>query len=159
MAVQTETVDSARPLMEGKAGVIDGRLVLSQGVTRKLGGAAGQFKEIPVLDLAPMTNPDATEEDRERLVEELRDVCKRVGFFVAKNHGIDWKIVEDAFEAMDEFFSLPMEKKMELHQSKSPSYMGYEEPYYTNVDRYHNPITGLDRLLTTSAMTGSRKAT
>ncbi|KZF19305.1 hypothetical protein L228DRAFT_271547 [Xylona heveae TC161] len=28
-----------------------------------------------------------------------------------------------------------MEKKMEVHQSKSPSYQGYEQHYYTNVDR------------------------
>ena len=135
MAVQTKVVAPA-PLMEGKAGVIDGKLVLSQGIMRRLGGGtAGQFKEIPILDLSPLTSLDATAEDKDRLVKELRDICQRVGFFVIENHGIDWQIVENAFEAMEEFFSLPMEKKMELHQSKSPSYMGYEEPYYTNVDR------------------------
>ena len=134
MAVQTEVVNPV-PLMEGKAGVIDGKLVLSQGITRTLGGEAGQFKEIPVVDLSPLTSPNATVDDRDRLVKELQDACKRVGFFVIKNHGIDWQIVENAFEAQEEFFSLPMEKKMQVHQSKSPSYMGYEEPYYTNVDR------------------------
>ena len=134
MAVQAELAPSAT-LMEGKAGVIDGELVLSQGITRKLGGTAGQFKEVPTLDLSPLTSPDATAEDKRQLVEELRDICKRVGFFVIKNHGIDWEIVENAFEAIEGFFSLPMDKKMELHQSKSPSYMGYEEPYYTNVGR------------------------
>lgn len=44
-------------------------------------------------------------------------------------------MVEAAFEGVKEFFELPMEKKMEVHQSKSVSYQGYEEPYYTNVDR------------------------
>ncbi|KAL4786913.1 hypothetical protein BJX76DRAFT_354726 [Aspergillus varians] len=50
------------------------------------------------------------------------------------NHGINWTIVETAFDALEEFFSLPLESKLKIHQSASPSYMGYEEPYYSNID-------------------------
>ena len=123
--------------MEGTAGVANGKIVLSQGLSRSLGtGLAGSFTEIPVIDLSPLTSPAAaTEEDKKKLISQLQDASKRAGFFVITNHGIDWRIVEQAFESLEEFFNLPMEKKMKVHQSKSPSYMGYEQPYYTNVDR------------------------
>lgn len=122
--------------MEGAAGVVNGKIVLSQGLSRSLGsGIAGSFTEIPVIDLSPLTSATATDKDRARLISELQDACERVGFFVVRNHGIDWQIVEDAFAAVDEFFRLPLETKMKIHQASSPSYMGYEQPYYTNVDR------------------------
>ena len=124
--------------MEGIAGIVNGQLHLSQGITRTLvpaDGNVGQFTQIPIIDLSPMTSPTATPEDKSRLTAEIRDACMRVGFFIVKNHGIDWKIVVNAFDALEEFFGLSMEKKMEAHESKSDSFQGYEEPYCTNVDR------------------------
>lgn len=122
--------------MHGTAGIKDGKLHLSQGVTRSLGrGDGGHFTEIPVIDLSAMLDPNSGGGGKEHLVSSIRDACTRVGFFMIKNHGIDWRIVEDSFAALEEFFGLPMEKKMEVHQNKSPSYMGYEQPYFTNVDR------------------------
>ena len=133
-ATMSETTTSE--VMYGTAGVVNGKLQLSQGITRNLsrGGIGGQFTEIPVIDLSPMTNLSSPE-DKAKLVADIRAACSRVGFFVIKNHGIEWKIVDDAFDGLKEFFDLPMEKKMEVHQSMSDSYQGYEQPYYTNVDR------------------------
>ena len=107
---------------QGIAGVVNGH------------GDGAHFVEIPTVDLSPITSPSAPPEDKIRLTAEIRDACTRVGFFIIKNHGIDWKIVENAFDAIKEFFDLPMEKKMEIHESKSDSFQGYEEPYCTNVD-------------------------
>jgi len=122
--------------MIGTAGVVESKLILSQGISRPISnGLGGQFKEIPVIDLTALHSKTATAADLERLVVDLRDACSRTGFFVIKNHGVDWSIVENAFGSVKEFFSLPMEVKMKVHQSLSPSYMGYEQPYYTNVDR------------------------
>src|SRR5947207_14627005 len=107
--------------MEGTAGIVNGQLHLSQGITRTLApadGNVGQFTEIPIIDLSPMTSPTATPEDNNRLTAEIRDVCMRVGFFIVKNHGIDWKIVENAFDALKGLFARPMEKKMEVHECK-----------------------------------------
>jgi hypothetical protein len=133
MATETATV---QPVLEGIAGVFDGKLVLSQGITRTLGsGAGGRFAAIPVIDLSALVSESATEADKAALVKSLRDGFTRVGLFVIKNHGIDWAIVEDAFAGLKQFFDLPMETKMKYHQSKSQLFMGYEEPYYTNVDR------------------------
>ncbi|PLB44208.1 Clavaminate synthase-like protein [Aspergillus steynii IBT 23096] len=112
-----------------------GKIVLSQGITRELSTSnAGNFTSIPVIDLRPLTSPTATATEKKRMVSEIRDACIKVGFFVIKNHGIDWNIVDAAFDALEEFFGLPLENKMKIHQSTSPSYMGYEEPYYTNID-------------------------
>lgn len=127
---------TATEVMHGTAGVKDGKIYLSQGVMRSLGsGNGGEFTEIPIIDLSAMVNSNVTEEETNQLVASIRDACTRVGFFVIKNHGIDWKIIENSFAALDEFFSLPMGRKMEVHQNKSPSFMGYEQPYFTNVDR------------------------
>jgi isopenicillin N synthase-like dioxygenase len=48
---------------------------------------------------------------------------------------LDWKIVEDAFGAVKDFLDLPKEKKMNVSQSTYKYHQGYEEPYYTNLDR------------------------
>ncbi|KAL2820848.1 Clavaminate synthase-like protein [Aspergillus cavernicola] len=112
-----------------------GKIVLSQGITRSLStSGAGNFTSIPIIDLRSLVSSAATAADKEHMVSEIRDACSKVGFFVIKNHGIDWNIVETAFDALEEFFGLPLESKLKIHQSASPSYMGYEEPYYTNID-------------------------
>lgn len=110
-------------------------LKLQQGNSRYVsGGAAGNFTSIPIVDLSPLINPAATADDKQQLVLSIRDACTRVGFFIIKNHGIQWEIVENAFDGLEEFFNLPLETKMEIHQDASPSFMGYEQMYYTNVD-------------------------
>ncbi len=132
----TTTTTERKPV--GRAGIVDGKLYLSQGITRELApahGNGGQFDSIPIIDLAAMNAVPTDAAALDKLTAEIRDACTRVGFFVIKNHGIEWRVVEEAFAALEEFFALPMETKMRLHQSKSPSFMGYEEPYYTNVDR------------------------
>ncbi|KIW28390.1 uncharacterized protein PV07_08058 [Cladophialophora immunda] len=138
MSTQTTVERASKRKPQGRAGVVNGKLYLSQGIVRDLApahGSGGQFDTIPIIDLAAMVSPDPEQRALEKLVADIKDACTRVGFFVIRNHGIDWKIVEDAFAAVEEFFGLPLEKKMAVHQSKSPSFMGYEEPYYTNVDR------------------------
>ncbi|ETS85870.1 hypothetical protein PFICI_03895 [Pestalotiopsis fici W106-1] len=132
----TTTTTTAKIEAEGIAGVFNGKLVLSQGMTRALdSGTGGNFKAIPVVDLTALISESASEADKAELAVSLREACTNVGFFVIKNHGIDWTIVEEAFAGLKQFFDLPLENKMKVHQSKSPSFMGYEEPYYTNVDR------------------------
>ncbi|CAG8394391.1 unnamed protein product [Penicillium salamii] len=112
-----------------------GRIVLSQGISRSVSTTkGGKFTSIPIIDLSPLISLTATPADMEKLVTDIRDACSTVGFFVIKNHGIDWSVVEDAFDAVEEFFNLPIETKMKIRQSTSPSFMGYEEPYYTNLD-------------------------
>src|SRR5579871_310800 len=97
---------------QGIAGVVNGQLHLSQGIMRTLAPVrsdGAHFAEIPTVDLSPITSPSALLEDKIRLTAEIQDACTQVGFFIIKNHSIDWKIVENAFDAVKEFFDLPME--------------------------------------------------
>ena len=123
--------------MFGQAGVANGKLILSQGIERTLStnGVGGNFDAIPIIDLSVLNEESPDPAALASLTEELRDACARVGFFMIRNHGIDWTIVERAFAASREFFGLPLESKMKVHQSNSISFMGYEPAYYTNVDR------------------------
>jgi isopenicillin N synthase-like dioxygenase len=121
--------------MIGTAGVVNGKLQLSQGISRPIStGFGGQFTKISIIDLPPMTNVTATAEENARLISEIYDACTRVGFFIATSHGVDWNIIDKAFDGSKEFFDLLMEK-MEVSQDKSASYQGYVPPYYTNVGR------------------------
>jgi len=130
------TIITTEAPMKGAAGVVGKTLHLSQGVTRTLASRnEPAFTEISVIDFSAMNGASNSAEAKSRLVSDVFNACTRSGFFVIKNHGVDWKIVENAFESLEEFFSLPMEKKMAAHQSNSISFQGYEQFYYTNVDR------------------------
>ncbi|KAK2465277.1 hypothetical protein APHAL10511_002631 [Amanita phalloides] len=81
------------------------------------------FSEIPVIDLTNVKNPDLGL--RQALAKEIRDACVNVGFFYVKNHEIPTNIINEALEATKEFFSLPLESKMEIENKKSPNFRGY----------------------------------
>lgn len=42
-----------------------------------------------------------------------------------KNHGIPDNVINDALSAAKEFFSLPLEKKKEVDNHKTPNFKGY----------------------------------
>lgn len=68
-------------------------------------GKENNQRAIPIIDLANF------EARREEIKEELWIAATQVGFFQLKNHGIKLDLVEDAFDASENFFSLSKEKK------------------------------------------------
>jgi isopenicillin N synthase-like dioxygenase len=80
---------------------------------------------IPFLDLDPAGDPDA-------LAAELRAAAVDTGFWYIKNHGVDPRIVDDAFAAVRRFFDLPLEAKERV--PRTPTTKGYEgnEKHYTD---------------------------
>ena len=42
-----------------------------------------------------------------------------------KNHGIPDTVINNALAAAQEFFELPLDKKMEVHNKKTPNFKGY----------------------------------
>lgn len=42
----------------------------------------GDFDNIPIIDLAPMSSPNI--EERKELAKQIYDACSRVGFFYIK---------------------------------------------------------------------------
>ncbi|MGB0114655.1 MAG: 2-oxoglutarate and iron-dependent oxygenase domain-containing protein [Ilumatobacteraceae bacterium] len=80
---------------------------------------SGRFTEIPIVDLAAVDGDDA-------LVEEVREICHEVGFFVVVNHGVDDELVTDVFEMMQRFFELPESHKRLIDKRNSRHFRGWE---------------------------------
>ena len=66
--------------------------------------------QIPVLDLSDFLagKPGALEQT----AADLRRACEWVGFYFITGHGVDWGIVDGAFEASRRFHALPLERKL-----------------------------------------------
>jgi isopenicillin N synthase-like dioxygenase len=81
------------------------------------------FQHIPIVDLKHLlsSEPDV----RRKLADQIRDACLNVGFLYVKNHGIHEELTQDALQASKQFFSLPLETKMELDNRTTPNFKGY----------------------------------
>ncbi|MFT7597875.1 MAG: isopenicillin N synthase-like dioxygenase [Acidimicrobiales bacterium] len=89
------------------------------------------FAEIPIIDVSRM---GGTVAEQSQLAEHLSDVCHRIGFFVAVDHGVDAAIVESVFDLMQRFFSLPLDQKQIIDKQASRHFRGWEAEgsEYTN---------------------------
>ena len=83
----------------------------------------GAFHEIPVIDFTDAFNKDP--EKRKALARKIYDACVRVGFFYIRNHRVDNAVMKRVFAAAKDFFSLPLEEKMEIDLNKSLHFRGY----------------------------------
>jgi isopenicillin N synthase-like dioxygenase len=66
---------------------------------------------IPVVDLAEFTSADAGL--KQKFVNELGRAYEEVGFVAVKNHGVPDHLIADLYKYVQQFFSLPLEKKRE----------------------------------------------
>jgi isopenicillin N synthase-like dioxygenase len=64
---------------------------------------------IPVVDLADFLSVDASR--KESFVQQLGKAYEEVGFVAVKNHGIPDHLINHLYEYVQQFFSLPLEKK------------------------------------------------
>lgn len=69
---------------------------------------AASVDEVPILDLAPLTDGGSIEP----LAQALRQACLSTGFFYVKNHGIPQGLVERVFGTTKRYFDLPAEQRM-----------------------------------------------
>ena len=44
---------------------------------------------VPVIDFGPFVDPSASQEDRQRVVEAVKEACEKIGFMVLFNHGVN----------------------------------------------------------------------
>jgi hypothetical protein len=82
------------------------------------------FNEIPMIDMRRMFSPSL--EDRKELAAAVGKACREVGFFYALNHDVPKGLIGDTFEAIANFFALPLDDKMEAYMRNSSIYRGYE---------------------------------
>lgn len=64
---------------------------------------------IPVVDLSDFTGGDP--KLKESFVQKLGKAYEEVGFVAVKNHGIPDELIADLYQYVQEFFSLPSDKK------------------------------------------------
>jgi isopenicillin N synthase-like dioxygenase len=64
---------------------------------------------IPSVDLAEFLSGDAVR--KQQFVQDLGRAYEEVGFVAVKNHGVPDALIADLYKYVQEFFSLPLEKK------------------------------------------------
>jgi isopenicillin N synthase-like dioxygenase len=81
------------------------------------------FTSIPVVDLAPLATAEPG--GGESVARALHDAARDVGFLYLVGHGI----AQDRFDALhaaaEAFFTLPMDRKMQVYIGRSANHRGY----------------------------------
>lgn len=78
---------------------------------------------IPVVDLAEFTSSDPVL--KQKFVNELGKAYEEVGFVAVKNHGVPDHLIADLYKYVQQFFSLPLEKKREYEIPELAGQRGY----------------------------------
>ncbi|MED6152202.1 hypothetical protein PIB30_089604 [Stylosanthes scabra] len=90
--------------------------------------------EVPHIDLKAFLSGDP--QTIETLCAQVNEACKKHGFFVIVNHGVDAELVARAESLIDEFFTLPMEEKLRAERVV-PSPWGYASSF---LGRFHSTL-------------------
>ncbi|XP_022141149.1 gibberellin 20 oxidase 2-like [Momordica charantia] len=81
---------------------------------------------VPHIDMKKfLSGEEGAVEEAMRLVDEA---CRKHGFFVVVNHGVDMGIMRDLHKCMDEFFELPLDHKQKAQRKFGDSY-GYASSF------------------------------
>ncbi|KAL1937798.1 hypothetical protein VTO73DRAFT_12817 [Trametes versicolor] len=94
--------------------------------------SAEAFDHIPIIDLKDID--DANPETKKALGKAVRDACINVGFLYVRNHGIPEETIDAALSASKDFFSQPLDQKMELDMRKTANFKGYNAIFTSNID-------------------------
>jgi isopenicillin N synthase-like dioxygenase len=78
---------------------------------------------IPVVDLSDFTGGDP--KLKESFVQQLGKAYEEVGFVAVKNHGIPDELIADLYQYVQEFFSLPSDKKRSYEIPELAGQRGY----------------------------------
>ena len=76
---------------------------------------------LPILDLRLADDPD----QRQWLLDQLRDALFNIGFLYIKNHGVPEEVINALSSRIPPLFDLPNDKKTELSKLNSPHFLGY----------------------------------
>lgn len=78
---------------------------------------------IPVVDLSKFISGNAQE--KAAFVQQLGKAYEEVGFVAVKNHGIPNTLIAELYEYVQQFFSLPLEKKLQYEIPELAGQRGY----------------------------------
>ena len=78
---------------------------------------------IPSVDLAEFLSGD--EKRKNSFVQSLGKAYEEVGFVAVKNHGVPDELIDDLYRYVQEFFSLPLDKKKHYEIAGLAGQRGY----------------------------------
>ncbi|KAL1315708.1 gibberellin 20 oxidase 4-like [Arachis hypogaea] len=90
--------------------------------------------QVPQIDLKSFLSGDP--KIVETLCAEVNEACKKHGFLILVNHGVDAELVATTEKLIDEFFTLPMEEKLRAERVV-PSPWGYASSF---LGRFHSTL-------------------
>ena len=76
--------------------------------------AADAGATVPVIDISGFSGADRAA--RHQVVEQVKDACQSVGFFVITGHGVPADILRSAFSESRAFFARPLDEKMRIRR-------------------------------------------
>ena len=79
---------------------------------------------IPITDLSSFEDPSNTSEFW-KTTKSIATACRYNGFFYVKHHGVSELTQDNFFNALKEFFSLPLEEKEKMKSQSTPGMVGY----------------------------------
>lgn len=85
--------------------------------------AITEAENVPLIDLSVESN----------LVAEIRDACKKWGFFQVVNHGVSLELRRSIESAAKEFFALSPEEKGKVNRDETNSLGYYDSEHTKNV--------------------------
>jgi isopenicillin N synthase-like dioxygenase len=71
---------------------------------------------LPVIDMSPLFGSDRA--GRLSVAKRIETACRDTGFFYASGHGVSPELIARLEAASHRFFSLPLERKLEIAMSK-----------------------------------------
>ena len=101
-------------------------------IDTKLRAEGSAVEEIDIIDFGRFLN--GTAEERRQTALQIANASATIGFFYITNHGISSDLIDRAFLEMKHFFALPVERKMQIHITKSKNHRGYFEVGRENFD-------------------------
>jgi isopenicillin N synthase-like dioxygenase len=88
-----------------------------------LGAKRLAFDDIPVIDIDGLFSAEAA--GRQRVADVVGEACRDVGFFYVRNHRIPEAAITGAYDAMTQYFDLPLSDKMKLDIHQVQRHRGY----------------------------------
>ncbi|KAK5685140.1 hypothetical protein LTS10_003216 [Elasticomyces elasticus] len=82
--------------------------------------------QIPTIDLRSYIQPDASPEQKAKVVDEVRKACSQYGFLQVTGHGVPLTTQREVLESCKSLFGLPQDRKDALSLKNNPARRGYE---------------------------------
>jgi isopenicillin N synthase-like dioxygenase len=81
------------------------------------------LKSIPIIDISPFKNGDATA--RDRVAEQVAQACVEIGFLIISGHGIPSRTIENMVTVTKAFFALDSKEKRKVARPRPEIIRGY----------------------------------